>query len=100
MHRLAVVLTGILAVLSLPVLAQAGTSANQFNATVASILAEPYQPAYAPLGNDSAFPGTVLNTAPTQDYTTGSIPGSPDAPAWPPWFHQVLFTSLDGAPLF
>mgnify|MGYP003693853397 CR=1 FL=1 len=26
------------------------------------------------------------NTAPAQDYTTGSIPGSPDAPAWPPIF--------------
>jgi dienelactone hydrolase len=81
--------------------ATAGPSAAaQFQATVGAILAEPYQPAYVPLGYDSAFgAAAVLNTAPVQDYTTGSIPGSPDAPAWPPIFKPVLLNSLDGAPL-
>ena len=35
------------------------------------------------VGLDSAFDTLVPNTAPAEDYTTGSIPGSPDAPAWP-----------------
>src|SRR2546422_5103561 len=78
----------------------AGPSATQFQGTVDAILAEPYQPDYVPLGYDSAFgDAAVLNTAPAQDYTTGSIPGSPDAPAWPPIFKPVLLHSLDGAPL-
>src|SRR2546422_5228855 len=78
----------------------AGPSATQFQGTVDAILAEPYQPDYVPLGYDSAFgAAAVLNTAPAQDYTTGSIPGSPDAPAWPPIFKPVLLHSLDGAPL-
>ena len=64
------------------------------------ILAEPYQPTYVPAGFDSAFgDANVVNTAPAQDYTSGSIPGSPDAPAWPPWFRSVQFASGDGAPL-
>jgi len=73
--------------------------AARFDTTVSAILAEPYQPDYAPLGLDSAFDTTVPNTAPAEDYTSGSIPGSPDYPAWPAAFSQVLFTSGDGAPL-
>lgn len=42
----------------------------------------------------------MANTAPAEDYTTGSIPDSPDYPAWPAAFSQVLFHSGDGAPLF
>jgi predicted alpha/beta-fold hydrolase len=74
--------------------------AARFDATVASILAEPYQPDYVPAGFDSAFPTPVANTAPAEDYTSGSIPVSPDLPAWPPAFSRVLFASGDGAPLF
>jgi predicted alpha/beta-fold hydrolase len=74
--------------------------AARFDATVAAVLAEPYQPDYVPLGFDAAFPTPVANTAPAEDYTSGSIPGSPDLPAWPPAFSQVLFASGDGAPLF
>jgi hypothetical protein len=105
MHRVAVV-AGILVALALPAAAHADSRADRFAASVADILSEPYQPAYVPVGNDSAFADPVPNTAPAQDYTTGSIPasgstpGSPDAPAWPPWFRSVLLASLDGAPLF
>jgi dienelactone hydrolase len=75
-------------------------TATKFHAAVNQILAQPYQPDYVPQGDDTAFgDADVLDTAPAQDYTTGSIPGSPDAPTWPPWFHQVQFTSGDGAPL-
>lgn len=71
-----------------------------FGAAVAAIEGLPYQPNYLPAGYDTAFPaGTVLNDAPAQDYTSGSIPGSPDAPAWPPSFHPVRFQSADGATL-
>ena len=73
---------------------------TRFSSTVAQILAQPYQPAYVPAGLDAAFDTSVPNTAPAEDYTTGSIPGSPDYPAWPAAFHQVLFHSGDGAPLF
>ena len=80
--------------------ATAGT-ATRFHAAVDQILAQPYQPDYAPQGFDSAFgDANVPNTLPAQDYTTGSIPGSPDAPAWPAQFRPVLFDSADGAPLF
>ena len=76
-------------------------SAARFHATVDGILAQPYQPDSVPTGTDSAFVAAgVVDTAPAEDYTTGSIPGSPDAPAWPPWFTPVSFTSGDGAPLF
>lgn len=71
----------------------------KFGSAVAQILAQPYQPAYVPAGLDSAFDTTVPNTAPAEDYTSGSIPDSPDYPAWPAAFHQVLFHSGDGAPL-
>jgi dienelactone hydrolase len=88
-----------LAALLLVPAANADTRAK-FNSAVAQILAQPYQPAYVPAGLDTAFDKTVPNTAPAQDYTTGSIPGSPDYPDWPAAFHQVLFHSGDGAPLF
>jgi len=79
--------------------ASAGTAAR-FSTAVQQILAEPYQPDYVPSGFDGAFgDANILNTAPAQDYTSGSIPGSPDAPAWPPWFRAVQFASGDGAPL-
>ena len=72
-----------------------------FADAVELILAEPYQPAYVPLGLDAAFaPELVPNTAPAQDYTSGSIPESPDHPAWPAAFREVLLHSGDGAPLF
>jgi dienelactone hydrolase len=74
--------------------------ADRFSATVDQILAQPYQADYVPLGVDSAFDKTVPNTLPAEDYTTGSIPDSPDYPAWPAAFSQVLFHSGDGAPLF
>jgi dienelactone hydrolase len=74
--------------------------ADRFSATVDQILAQPYQADYVPIGVDSAFDTTVPNTLPAEDYTTGSIPDSPDYPAWPAAFSQVLFHSGDGAPLF
>ena len=75
-------------------------TASKYRAAVSQILAQPYQPDYVPQGYDAAFgSANVLNTAPAQDYTTGSIPGSPDAPAWPAWFRPVQFKSADGAPL-
>jgi dienelactone hydrolase len=80
--------------------ARADSGPARLDAAVRSILAEPYQPGYIPTGSDTAFPDSaVANTAPAQDYTTGSIPGSPDAPAWPAAFQPVLFSSADGAPL-
>ena len=45
--------------------------ADRFSATVSQILAQPYQPDYVPLGLDSAFDGSVPNTLPAEDYTTG-----------------------------
>jgi dienelactone hydrolase len=75
-------------------------TALKFRSAVDQILAQPYQPNYVPQGYDTAFgSANVLNTAPAQDYTTGSIPGSPDAPEWPAWFRPVQFSSGDGAPL-
>lgn len=80
--------------------ALADSPGQRLDAAVQALLAEPYQPAYVPTGRDAAFPDAdVANTAPAQDYTTGSIPGSPDAPAWPAAFEPVLFSSADGAPL-
>jgi len=75
-------------------------TAAKYRSAVNQILAQPYQPNYVPQGYDTAFgAANVLNAAPAQDYTTGSIPGSPDAPAWPAWFRPVQFKSADGAPL-
>jgi dienelactone hydrolase len=77
-----------------------GAFADRFSATIDQIMAQPYQADYVPVGVDSAFDTTVPNTLPAEDYTTGSIPDSPDYPAWPGAFSQVLFHSGDGAPLF
>ena len=92
------------AALAVPAAAAGGPAAQQaerFDRAVGQILAEPYQPAYVPLGWDSAFaPALVPNTAPAQDYTSGSIPESPDHPAWPSAFELVLIASSDGAPFF
>src|SRR5207248_3077014 len=99
-RRLVSVLAGVALSWSLAVPAQAASPAARFAATVGAILAQPYQPDYVPLGVDSAFGAQdVPNAAPAQDYTTGSIPGSPDAPQWPAAFHQVVLHSADGAPL-
>lgn len=75
-------------------------SPTAFDRVVAQLTALPYQPAYVPVGTDSAFPTAVPNDAPAEDYTTGSIPGSPDSPNFPPPFHQILLRSADGAPFF
>jgi predicted alpha/beta-fold hydrolase len=81
--------------------APASRQVDRFDRAIDRIVAEPYQPAYVPLGYDSAFaPALVPNTAPAQDYTSGSIPESPDHPAWPAPFQLVLLNSGDGAPLF
>jgi dienelactone hydrolase len=77
----------------------ADSRSDHFAATVDEILAQPYQPNYVPAGLDTAFDGLVPNTLPAEDYTTGSIPDSPDLPAWPAAFHQELIHSGDGAPL-
>jgi dienelactone hydrolase len=98
--RIATVAAAAATMLVLVPSALADGPAARVDATTATILAQPYQPDYVPLGFDSAFPAAVPNTAPAEDYTTGSIPGSPDLPAWPPAFSQVLFASGDGAPLF
>jgi dienelactone hydrolase len=79
--------------------AAADSRADRFAATVDHVLAEPYQPAYVPLGNDAAFDEPTPNTAPAEDYTSSSIPGSPDYPAWPSSFRPVQLASADGAPL-
>ncbi len=74
--------------------------ADRFAQVIRDMLALPYQPAYVPTGMDTAFsPALVPNTLPAQDYTTGSVPGDPDAPAWPSAFQQVILTSGDGAQL-
>jgi dienelactone hydrolase len=95
------------AALAVAVLVSAATAAQatpqkvRFETALTRVLAEPYQPAYVPTGLDSAFaPALVPNTAPAQDYTSGSIPESPDHPAWPAAFREVLIHSGDGAPLF
>lgn len=73
---------------------------HRFDAVISEIEQLPYQPAYAPTGLDSAFaPADVPNDFPAEDYTSGSVPGSPDAPAWPADFQPVLLHSLDGTPL-
>jgi dienelactone hydrolase len=80
-----------------------GGQVSPFDSAVNAVLALPYQPAYVPTGFDSAFAAAmppVANTAPAQDYTTGSIPGSPDSPSWPINFKQVAITSADGAKVF
>ena len=98
--RLCVFAAAIAAALLLVPYALADGASARFDATVSAVFAEPYQADYVPLGLDAAFDTPVPNTAPAEDYTTGSIPGSPDYPAWPAAFSQVLFHSADGAPLF
>ena len=101
------------AVLALPAGGQAQPAqvrTKPFAAVVAATLALPYQPAYAPVGLDTAFPtdadnpAGVPNTAPAQDYTSGSIPGSPDHPTWPTAYFSYKtkaegLQGFDGAPL-
>jgi dienelactone hydrolase len=98
--RLGVFVAAVATALVLVPPALADGTAARFDATVASIFAESYQPGYVPLGLDTAFDAPVPNTAPAEDYTSGSIPDSPDYPSWPAAFSQVLFHSADGAPLF
>jgi predicted alpha/beta-fold hydrolase len=99
-----VLVAALVAALAAPVAASAGSPSQQvdrFDRAVDRLLAEPYQAAYVPLGLDSAFaPTLVPNTAPAQDYTSGSIPESADNPDWPAAFQLVLLASGDGAPLF
>ncbi|MDX6426338.1 MAG: hypothetical protein QOD52_1743 [Gaiellaceae bacterium] len=80
--------------------ALASSPSDDFAATVAEVMAQPYQPDYVPAGQDTAFDTLVPNTAPAEDYTSGSIPGSPDLPAWPADFRLVTISSGDGAQLF
>src|SRR5438874_9244877 len=95
------VLALVAALLALTASTAAAGPAARFHSAVDQILVQPYQPDYVPQGFDSSFgAANVANTFPAEDYTTGSIPGSPDAPAWPSPFAQVLFHSGDGAPLF
>lgn len=83
-----------------PSAAASSSAAARFRATVAQLEQLPYQAAYLPAGDDSAFaPTVVANDAPAEDYTSGSIPGSPDNPSYPSIFRQVLIHSSDGAPL-
>jgi predicted alpha/beta-fold hydrolase len=96
-------LLGLILVLALLV-APAPASASKvakFEAVVQQILAEPYQPDYTPTGNDTAFPDPpVANTAPAQDYTTGSVDGNPDFPGFRAPFQKVVFFAPDGAKLY
>jgi hypothetical protein len=72
-----------------------------FDAAVRALEELPYQPDYVPEGYDSAFPsGSVRNDFPVEDYTDGSVPGTPDAPAFPPSFRAVTLRSPDGAEFF
>src|SRR5881392_488004 len=98
--RIAPLACAAFAALALVPAALADGPSARFDASVTSIMGAPYQADYVPLGLDSAFDTAVPNTAPAEDYTTGSIPSSPDYPAWPATFSQVLFASGDGAPLF
>lgn len=86
-------------ILGLLAAAPGWAGSSKFDAAVAKVLAEPYQAAYVPAGLDTAFP-TALNVFPSQDYTSGSISGSPDFPGWPAPFAPVLLHSADGAPFW
>jgi len=76
-----------------------GWAGSKFDGAVAQMLAEPYQADYVPAGLDTAFP-TALNVLPAEDYTSGSIAGSPDYPGWPAPFAPILLHSGDGAPFY
>lgn len=100
----ALVATAVL--LAVPSAGSADTPAD-FNQAIIDILALPYQPAYAPMGFDNAFPADaanpnpVPNTFPAQDYTSGSVPGNPDHPNWPSPFQYVRYLSGNpGDPVF
>ncbi len=83
-----------------PAHGDSGGTPSPFAQVLQQITALPYQADYVPAGDDNAFaPALVPNVFPVEDYTTGSVPGSPDAPAWPAAFEPVLFSSGDGAPL-
>ena len=93
MNRLRLVLGIAALALAIAPTAQS-TNRSQFATAVQDILAQPYQSTYAPAGFDSAFgDANVPNTAPAEDFTSGSIPGSPDHPSWPAWFRPVRFAS-------
>lgn len=78
-----------------------GLSTGAFDDVVGQIENLPYTAAYAPVGFDTAFPDdSVLNDLPAEDYTSGSIPGSPDSPTFPPPFSKVVLASPDGARFF
>ena len=100
----ALVATAVL--LAVPSAGSADTQAD-FNQAITDILFQPYQPGYLPAGFDNAFPmdaanpNGVLNTAPVQDYTSGSVPGNPDHPNWPSSFQYVRYLSGNpGDPVF
>ena len=97
-RRVAAAVAALLACAATATTATAGgpSAAERFSATVDTILAQPYQPDYLPVGFDAAFDGLVANTAPAQDYPGGSIPGSPDHPEWPASFRDVVVKSGDG----
>src|SRR4051794_34670004 len=76
-----------------------GWAGSKFDAAVAQMLAEPYTASYVPAGLDTAFPAAA-NVFPAEDYTSGSIAGSPDYPGWPAPFAPVLLHSGDGAPFY
>ena len=99
MQRTLVLVLAAAAALALPAASSAAGPQDRFDSAVQQILSEPYQADYVPLGLDAAFPTVVPNTAPAQDYTSGSIPGSPDHPDWPAAFQEILINSADGAPL-
>src|SRR6266403_1935959 len=98
MNRLArhLAVLAIAVVIIAPATADAVSTSARLAQVIQQIEALPYQPDYVPVGLDSAFaPALVPNTAAAQDYTTGSIPGSPDAPAWPMAFQPVTLDSAD-----
>ncbi|HZU77211.1 MAG TPA: hypothetical protein VFA70_10635 [Dehalococcoidia bacterium] len=109
MHRKAILGAGLMVAAGLlaPRAVSAGTVQGSYDAAITAIQALPYQPAYVPAGDDSAFSSNavpVVNTPPAYDYTGGSIPGSDptgatDAPPWPPAFKPVTITSTNGAKL-
>jgi predicted alpha/beta-fold hydrolase len=94
------ILLAIAVVISTAATAEAASTSARLAQVIQQIEALPYQPDYVPVGLDNAFaPALVPNVVAAQDYTTGSVPGSPDAPAWPVAFQPVTLDSADGARL-
>jgi alpha-beta hydrolase superfamily lysophospholipase len=91
--------TALLAIVLVLLGAPAALAGSKFDAVVSQMLAEPYNPSYVPQGNDTAF-ANAPNTFPAEDYTSGSIAGSPDYPGWPVSFRRILLHSGDGAPFY